>query len=262
MTKLTLICGDALRILPKLEDESVDLILTDPPYNCGKKKFGIKEKSYKRISEDWDTYTKEEYKELMIAIFQEYYRTMKKGASLLITGMFHNAFDTHIWLRDELNFTFRNFITWFKSDAMPIQFAKQIGCYAYSCEYINYFIKGKRTKTFNYDLAKSLNHERQQRDLLNLKVYSDIKSKIENHPAQKPSDLWNYLIKIHSRENDLILDSFIGSGTTLKSCLELNRTCIGIEKEKKYIDMTKKRLNWGSSLNPEIEFEYIDYSKL
>lgn len=235
---IQLYLGDCLEVMKQLPDNSIDLVLTDPPYNCGKKKFEIKEKSYKRICQEWDSYTKEDYKELMINVFKESKRVLKEGGSILVTGMFQNAFDINIWLRDELEFKFRNFVTWFKPNAMPIKFAKQIGCYAYSCEYINYFSKGK-VKTFNYDLAKELNDNKQQRDVLTFKVCQDVKS---GHPSQKPLSLWEYLIKIHSNENDTILDPFIGSGTTALVCKRLNRKCIGIEKSKLYLEMAKKRL--------------------
>ena len=238
MSNIQLYLGDCLDIMKQLPNENVDLILTDPPYNCGKKKFEIKEKSYKRINQEWDTYTKEDYKELMINVFRESKRILKEGGSILVTGMFQNAFDTNIWLRDEIGFIFRNFVTWFKPNAMPIKFAKQIGCYAYSCEYINYFSKGK-VKTFNYDIAKELNDNKQQRDVLTFKVCQDIKT---GHPSQKPIKLWEYLIKIHSNENDLILDPFIGSGTTAIACKNLNRKCIGIEKSEEYIKIASERI--------------------
>ena len=241
MSNITLYNGDCLEVMKQLPNESIDLVLTDPPYNCGKKKFEIKEKSYKRISQEWDTYSKKDYKELMIKVFIECKRLLKDGGSILVTGMFQNAFDVNIWKRDELEFKFRNFVTWFKHNAMPIKFAKQIGCYAYSCEYINYFSKGK-VRTFNYDEAKQLNDNKQQRDVLIFKVCQDIKT---GHPSQKSIALWEYLVKIHSNENDLILDPFIGSGTTAVACKNLNRKCIGIEKSQLYLEMAKKRLQNG-----------------
>jgi len=242
---IQLFLGNCCEIMKEIPDKSIDLILTDPPYNCGIKKFEIKEKSYKRISQAWDSYTKEEYKNLMLNIFKEGKRVLKEGGTILVTGMFQNAFDIHIWLRDELGFTFRNFITWFKNNAMPIKFAKQIGCYAYSCEYINYFTNGHKTNTFNYDEAKQLNNNKQQRDVLNFKVCQDIKS---GHPSQKPLSLWRYLVKIHSKENNVVLDPFIGSGTTAVVCKELNRKCIGIEISEEYMQMAQKRLE-GVGLN-------------
>ncbi len=156
--------GDCREVLKGIEDNSIDLIYVDPPYNCGKKKFEIKEKSYKRICQEWDSYTK--------------------------------------------------------------------------CEYINYFSKG-RVKTFNYDLAKKLNNNKQQRDLLIFKVCQDKKT---GHPSQKPLALMKYLIEIHSKENDIVLDPFLGSGTTGIACKLLNRKFIGIEMNKEYLEIAVARI--------------------
>lgn len=62
------------------------------------------------------------------------------------------------------------------------------------------------------------------------------------YPTQKPIELISYLIKTYSRENDLILDCFVGSGTTAVACEKLNRRWIGIELEEKYCEITKKRI--------------------
>jgi len=231
------ILSNNFELLKKIQDKTVDLVLIDPPYNCKESNFEIKEKSYKRISEKWDSYTPKEYKELMINSFKESYRVMREGGSILVFGIFYNAFDIHIWLRDI--FTFRNFITWFKGNAMPIKFAKQIGLYSYSCEYINYFSKGK-VKTFNYNLAKILNGGKQQRDLLNFPTKPDGNI---NHPSQKNLDLIKYLVKIHSNENDLVLDYFAGSFTTALACEELKRKWICCDENKEYVEIGKTRIN-------------------
>jgi len=233
-----LYCGDCLEIMLNFPLEFFDMIYLDPPYNCGLKNFVIKEKSYKRVCEKWDSYSKEDYKNFIIAVLKNCKKIMAKGASILVSGMFQNIFDIFIWLRDEIQLDFRNFITWFKPNAMPIKFAKQIGVYAYSCEYICYFSKG-RVKTFNYELAKKLNGGNQQRDLFIFKVCQDIKM---GHPTQKPLNLIKYLIKIHSKENDLILDPFLGSGTTAVACEQLNRKWIGIEINPEYCEIAKKRI--------------------
>ena len=76
------------------------------------------------------------------------------------------------------------------------------------------------------------------------------------HPTEKPTELIKKLIITSSNENDTILDPFLGSGTTMKAGLELRRNVIGIEIEPKYIEITKKRLNWGSSLG-NVEFKFF-----
>jgi DNA modification methylase len=77
------------------------------------------------------------------------------------------------------------------------------------------------------------------------------------HPTQKPEKLIEPFIKYWTNEGDIILDPFLGSGTTMKVARDLNRNCIGIEIDEKYIEMTKKRLNWEVSLDVGFEFKKI-----
>ena len=63
-----------------------------------------------------------------------------------------------------------------------------------------------------------------------------------DHPTQKPNDLLEYLIKTYTNENDIILDPFMGSGTTGVACKKLNRNFIGIELDKNYFDIAKDRI--------------------
>lgn len=234
-----IICDDCLNILKEIPDESIDLIVTDPPYNVSNKgKFEIKEKQYKRICEEWDVFTKEEYLKFTIQWLKECNRVLKNGGAIYVTGAFHNIFDTFIIMRDEINFTFRNFITWFKPNAMPIKFAKNIGCFAYSCEYICYFSKGK-VKTFNYDLLKEINGGKQMRDIIQLSISQNKKIK---HPSKKPLELIELFIKASSNEGDVVLDPFIGSGTTAVACKKLNRNYIGIEKNENYYQIANERI--------------------
>jgi len=83
---------------------------------------------------------------------------------------------------------------------------------------------------------KKLNHG----SCFNVVEYKSVKSK--RHPAEKPVDLISFLIEASSRENDLILDPFIGSGTTVVACEKLNRRWIGIEISKKYCEIAKQRI--------------------
>ena len=121
---------------------------------------------------------------------------------------------------------------------MPIKFAKQIGCYAYSCEYILYITKGK-CKVFNYDQLKKMNQGNQMRDMWSIKTCQDTKS---GHPTQKPLQLLERIILASSNENELVLDPFLGSGTTAVACKRSKRNYIGIEINPKYCEMAQQRI--------------------
>jgi len=79
------------------------------------------------------------------------------------------------------------------------------------------------------------------------------------HPTQKPESIIKWIMEYLSKKGDTVLDPFLGSGTTMKVAKDLERNCIGIEINEEYINMTKKRLNWGHSLPDFIEWEFIKY---
>lgn len=228
-----IIHGDCLEIMKQMPDKSVDLVVADPPYGISAKgRFDIPEKHYYRVNQEWDmTQPTPEW-------MKEVERILKDGSCVYITGTSHNIFDVRNYLESETELKFQNFITWFKPNAMPIKFAKNRGVWAYSCEYILYYSKGK-VKTFNYDDLKQSNGGKQHRDLITLKTCQDDKT---GHPTQKPLRLFRKLVMASSKEGDLVVDPFCGSGTTGVVCRELKRQFIGIELNPEYVEMAKQRL--------------------
>jgi DNA modification methylase len=77
------------------------------------------------------------------------------------------------------------------------------------------------------------------------------------HPTQKPLKVMENIVAKASEKGMVVLDPFLGSGTTMVACKNLKRNCIGIEINKTYIDIAKKRLNWNSSLSTNIQFEFF-----
>ena len=75
------------------------------------------------------------------------------------------------------------------------------------------------------------------------------------HPASFPETMIKEFILFFTKRGQWVLDPFLGSGTTMKACLELNRNCVGIEISKEHCDIARKRLNWGSSLG-NVQFNY------
>jgi DNA modification methylase len=140
---------------------------------------------------------------------------------------------------------------------MPIKYAKQLGIFAFSCEYILYYSKGKPLN-FQYKKLKAQNSGKQQRDFIILNTCEDSKT---GHPSQKPLKLMRKFVIASSKEGDIILDPFAGSGTTLVASKQLNRRFIGIEKEEEYILMAKNRLKqtnldvYGESAEPTFVYD-------
>lgn len=255
-----LIQGDCLRVLPMLEDESVDLIFADPPYNIGKRgaKMIWEEKSFHIIDAKWDNIDEKKYSELLKSFIKESVRISKWGGSIFITGTSHNIFQVRQYLENE-DLRFRNFITWFKPNAMPLRNADK-GFFAYSCEYVCFYTKGQKEKirTWNYNLLKEMNGGKQIRDMWSIKVCVNNKWGV---PAQKPEELLKLIILATTRENDIILDPFLGSGTTMKVCQDLKRSCIGIEINPDYCEIVKKRCFGRQFLDREVEYQFEVFDK-
>ena len=105
---------------------------------------------------------------------------------------------------------------------------------------------GKQTKAIH---VKNKDGMRFPRSVIYFKT---AESEGKLHPTQKPLALMEYLIKTYSNENDTILDPCMGSGTTGVSCIETNRTFIGIEKDENYFNLASRRIN---ETNPLSKFE-------
>lgn len=224
-------CLDAIK---ELQDESIDLVVTDPPYNIGdtnkRTKVGNKIVPNMEAWGEWDNYDKKEYDEFIFKLIAEMYRVLKKGGSFY---MFSAREDNGFFIREavRVGFTYRNQLAIIKTNPLP-HFVKNN--YRSAFELCFYVTKGK-PKTFNF---------LSQQDCINIYPYI-IGKKYTKHPTEKPLVFIEKIVKISSNENDTVLDPFIGSGTTAVACKNLNRKCIGVEINKKYCDMSIKRLEYG-----------------
>ena len=199
--------GDCLEVMRGMDDKSVDLIITDPPYGVKRDKgFGgfegfrgagklIKRKAY---SDDWDSERPSQ------VIFDMICRV---SSNALIFGGNYFA---------DILPQGKHWIVWDKLNTMPT-----FG----DCELIWTNIKrtsvSKVTVEYNGLLGKE---------------------KHRSHPTQKPISVVEWLIQRYSKPNDIILDPFCGSGTTLVAAKNLGRRYIGIEIEEKYCEIARQRL--------------------
>ena len=253
-----IICGDALVELKKLKDKSIDLILTDPPYNIDISKYKnlvLKTKKGKRVLHDggeknrkyWDKGKKFHYEErfkwdkkeafdihkMSKLLFPEFDRLLKETGALIIFGAQEWAY--HYWKPAiENNFHFKCQIIWIKSNPIP-QIRKKN--YRSAHENIVWFARYNEKKVpfiFNF-----IN----QPEMKNVFEYPILGGNERwQHPTQKPLELIKKLILIHSNEKDAVLDPFMGSGTTAVAAKQLKRNYIGIDISKEYCEIAKKRL--------------------
>jgi len=244
-----LIIGDCLEELKNIPDQSVDLVFADPPYNMSKKKgLGWKYSKHITMQEEWDMFSKDEYFQFNLNWIKEALRTLKHGGSLWICGSFHNIYQVGFILQHHNDVKINNSIVWFKPNAQP-----NISCrmFTESTEHLIWATKngnGKKWK-FKYEDTKNLIEDRlnpkgkQTRNVWAIPLTPKEEKWAGAHPTQKPIELLRRIILACTDEGDTVLDPFLGSGTTSFVAKMLNRNSIGIEKEKKYLPIIKKRLN-------------------
>ena len=238
-----IVIGDALEELPKIPSESVDLVFADPPYNMSKKKgLGWKYSKHITMQEEWDMFSKDEYFKFNQKWIKEALRVLKHGGSLWICGSFHNIYQVGFILQHIEDIKINNSIVWFKPNAQP-----NITCrmFTESTEHLIWASKNGNGKkwTFNYQTMKKMNNGKQMRNVWEIPLTPKKEKWAGMHPTQKPMELLRRVILFWTNEGDIVLDPFVGSGTTSVVAKMLGRNSIGIEKEKKYLNIIEKRLN-------------------
>ncbi len=204
---------DALKGLKELNDKSVDLILTDPPYNLGK-------------DFENDNLTEEDYICFLLPILNQFKRIIKPKHSIII------FFDSG----KRLNLLFKSLLF----SGLYIQKAG----FLYKpndCSYAHNRILRTSEIFLVLSSTKVLNHEGEK--FIHDVIISNHKKKEKwYHPTAKSKEAVKELILSHSKKNDLVVDCFIGSGTTAVVCKENNRKFIGFEISKEYCKIAKNRL--------------------
>lgn len=252
MSIYELIQGNCLDVLPTLEDESVDLIIADPPYNIGKF-FNDSKQEYHEFSKKW---------------LIEAHRVLKYNKSIYVFSSQKYMYILQ-GIMEEL-FKWENNLIWFFTNS-GAPWRKRFS-YRISHEPILYYIKGTET-TFNFYEAsepqerwikyKDKRGKGKRSPLRDILIIPQIKGNFKErtkHPTQKPEDLIKKLISVSSNENDLVLDPFVGSGTTIKATQDLGRSCIGIETKSTYCDLIKKRCFGRTFLDREVNYEFSEFN--
>ncbi len=218
--------GDCLEIMKKIPNNSLDLIITDPPYRTTSRGssgtmggYWKNEKAKKGYIFNYNNISCKDY-------LQEFYRILKDKTLCYV--MCNN-----VNLREMLNFgiesgfNFVKCLIWEKGNKICGRY--YMGCY----EYIILFRKGGDrpiNKCGTPDILKIPIKKLKDNDGKNL------------HDTEKPVELMKILIENSSNENEIVLDAFMGIGGVGVACKQLNRKFIGIEIDKKYFDISKERI--------------------
>lgn len=247
--------GDIFNTLKKIEDDSIDLVIADPPYNISIAK--------------WDEFkTKENYFEFMEKWIALVFDKMKSNSSIFL---YNNEYNSALLvpILEKYGFEYKNWITWVKKDGLASAKKRFVN----SQEVILFFTKGK--PNFNYDDIRTpyisqerMKHASENGILKNGKRWypnpngklrtnvweekshrqnNKINGKVQSapHPTIKPLEQVMMMIKSASNEGDLILDIFSGSGTTAVASKLTKRNSISLERDENYISIIKDRLKNG-----------------
>ena len=239
-TDFAVLHGDCMQRLQEIEDNSIDAIFADPPYFLSN--GGISVQSGKQVcvdKGDWDKGGTPEYIYGFNRLWLSLCRSkLKENGTIWISGTHHNI---HVVMRclQELGYKVLNTITWQKSDPPP----------NLSCRYFNFSTEliiwarkhDKKPHKFNYETMKQLNGGTQMTDVWRIPAVGTWEKTCGKHPTQKPLRLLYRIILASTNEGDTILDPFAGSSTTGIAANLLGRKFIGIEQDRSFIELSKRR---------------------
>lgn len=221
--------GDSTRLIKELADQSVDLILTDPPYNLSGYSTGNIELPWRKTINndlaDWDRDSFEPAKWV-----SEFKRILKPIGNLFaftsynLLGKWHEAFDPE--------FDTFQYMVWHKTN--PVPKIRRAG-FLNSCELI--ICAWNKGHTWNFSKQKEMHNFIQSPICMG-------KERVKNptHPTQKPVKILEHIIRIATNEGDTVFDPFMGVGSTGVAALNLRRCFIGFELEPEYFSATELRL--------------------
>ena len=238
--------GDALKKIKYVKDNSIDLILTDPPYNLGlfmkNRSTNLSAMRENHFSgKKWDDLEESVWIENMELLFQEFSRVLKKGGSLIVF-MAIIKLESIIKIAEKNNFYYKTTGIWHKKNPMPRN--KDLH-FINSTESWLYFTNITKTGVFN-------NKNKTIHDFFETGLTPSSEKQHGKHPTQKPIALMDHLISLLSNEGDTILDPFMGSGSTGVSSKKLKRNFVGIELDEDYVEISKKRIK--ETMQCELDF--------
>lgn len=215
---------DCLEGMKRIPDKSVDLVVTDPPYNISVEN---NLKSMGRNGIDFGEWDKQFD---LTGWIKSASRLLKKGGTIIIFNDWKNLGDISKEL-EKYNILVKDMIRWEKSNPMPRNRDRR-----YICDFEVAIVGVKKYGDWTFN-RKSKTYDRAKL------VYPIVSGKEKTiHPTQKPIALFNELILRHSNENEVILDPFMGSGTTAIAAINTKRNFIGFELNKEYFEIAQNRI--------------------
>ena len=263
MTKLLnkIVNSDSLEVLKTIPNKTFDLVFVDPPYNLQieKKLKRPDDSKVNGVNDKWDQFESfNDYDNFCKKWLKECKRVLKDNGSIWVIGTYHNIFRLGYHMQN-IGFWILNDVIWKKNNPMPNFRGTR---FTNAHETLIWASKNKKSKyTFNYQSLKCLNDDLQMRSDWTLPICNGSERIKKNgkkvHSTQKPESLLHRILLASTNKNNFVFDPFLGTGTTAVVAKKLGRNYFGIEKEKKYFNTAKQRLE----KTIKIEDHYLDTIK-
>src|SRR6267378_921981 len=257
--------GDCLDLLAQIPESSVDLVFADPPYFLSN--GGITCHAGKMVSVhkgDWDKSrgpeSNHEFNRTWLAAAQ---RVLKPNGSIWVSGTSHVIHSVGFAMQ-QLGFKLLNDISWVKPNPPP-----NLSCryFTHATETVIWAAKNSKSRhTLNYKLMKEQNRGKQMKSVWEIRPPESWEKKFGKHPTQKPVALLERILLASTNEGDLVLDPFLGGGTTLLTAFRLRRHALGCELSAEFLTLSLRRIcsnlvQVELSLSVlEISFASLDFS--
>lgn len=264
---------DCVEGMNSFEDNTVDLIIADPPYNLSKGgewkwdnsiKLAGMGGNWNKVMESWDNMSLSEYFAFTITWLTEAQRILRPTGSMWIFGTYHNIGIINV-VCQLLNIEIINEIIWYKRNAFPNLAGRRLTA---SHETLLWCNKGGKKREYYFDYEYSKNGDFEYDSLKNpgkqMRTVWDISNNKEKreleygkHPTQKPLRILKRIIQLSSKEGDIMLTPFSGAGSECLAAKELGLNYIGYEVEPHYVDIAHKRLQHAILNNQMTIFDSI-----
>ena len=255
--------GDCLEVMDaigaKHPEGCFDLIFADPPYFLSN--GGITCHAGRMVKVDKGNWDKSRGADENHNFNREWLRRcqalLKPNGTIFVSGTHHVIFSVG-YAMQQLGMKMLNQITWQKPNPPP-----NLACryFTHSTETVLWAAKNEKSRhVFNYAAMKRVNGGKQMKDVWNFTAPKPDEKKLGKHPTQKPLILLERILLAASAEGDLVLDPFLGSGTTAIGCALLGRKCVGIESDAAHLRLAETRLRETNLSRPQQDEFEVSYA--